>query len=120
MSKFKKGDMVIHRELTDDPVKVVVGEPDKDNCIILEHEGEYCFGNLRHIRPVPKKVKYLKPLHVVLAETGGYTITKTGTIHIPTTYSITPEMFQYFGNIFTDDGNWDFDSYWIEEREEEV
>ncbi len=67
----------------------------------------------------PKKVKRLKPLHVVLAEADEYKAHKTGWISITNARTgIVNSMLPYFGTTnIPDDYYWD--EKWIEEVDEE-
>lgn len=65
----------------------------------------------------PKKIKKLKPLHVILNENPGYHIDTVGTIwHHNWRYGLTPYMLDHLG---TDDfEGYRWDDSWIEEVEE--
>lgn len=125
MSKFKKGDMVIVRRLSANPIEVVVGELDRYRCLVVKYSGEYHLIHIKFVQLAPKKVKYLKPLHVVLEEASRYEAGNEGdevSIEVysdKNTYaSIAPAMFSSFGEKFScRNDKFYYRESWIEEKE---
>lgn len=66
---------------------------------------------------VPRKVRYLKPLHMVLNENPNYEIRDDGYIYFPHISSgINPEMLCYFGGP-PSTPDWHWDKSWFEKEE---
>ena len=72
----------------------------------------------RHFIFKPKKVKKLKPLHVVLAEDGEYKVRDDGWVYMRYSRTgILPGMFPYFGTTNMP-SQYSWDEKWIEEVDE--
>ena len=82
-------------------------------------DGSYVSGGDRYFVYKPKKIKKLKPLHVVLAEHPGYEIDLFAGVRILNCgeFNIIGKMILDFGRTEWDD-NYNWDESWFEEVEE--
>lgn len=86
-------------------------------CNSFTVDGKHGISNVKQFIFRPKKIKKLKPLHVILNENPGYHIDTVGTIwHHNWKYGITPYMLDHLGTDDFDGYRWD--ESWIEEVEE--
>jgi hypothetical protein len=82
-------------------------------------DGRYNISGKQKFIFKPKKVRRLKPLHVVLAEVGAYKVWDNGRICAASWKDdIASPMLQYFGTTHISP-NWHWDEKWIEEVDEE-
>jgi hypothetical protein len=96
---------------------VVVWEDGSSACYYKD--GRYDPSSVRYFIYKHKKIKKLKPLHVVLAEHPGYEIHSTSFIITNCgKFSIIDKMIPYFGKTEWND-NYNWDESWFEEVEEE-
>jgi hypothetical protein len=96
---------------------VVVVYENGDTCSYTI-DGRYRTDDCQRFIFKPKKVKRLKPLHVVLAEDGEYEARGDGWIYMRYSRTgILPGMFPYFGTTNMP-SQYSWDEKWIEEVEE--